>query len=107
MTAGLLAAALLINAPAPHMTQPAAAEWGADAQARDTGLYKEGTEALDRGDWSAAAAAFSKLAAQKGDRSDGALYWWAYALNRQGHLRHPVFRELQIGPLLDILQQGL
>ena len=30
-----------------------------------------------------------------------------YALNRQGHLRHPVFRELQIGPLLDILQQGL
>jgi predicted ArsR family transcriptional regulator len=29
-----------------------------------------------------------------------------YTVNRQGRLRHPVFRELQIGPLLDILQQG-
>jgi predicted transcriptional regulator len=28
-----------------------------------------------------------------------------YTVNRQGRLRHPVFRKLQIGPLLDILQQ--
>ena len=28
-----------------------------------------------------------------------------YTVNRQGHLRHPVFRELEIGPLLDILHQ--
>ena len=28
-----------------------------------------------------------------------------YAVNRQGHLRHPVFQELEIGPLIDILQQ--
>jgi len=28
-----------------------------------------------------------------------------YTVNRQGHLRHPVFRELEIGPLLDILDQ--
>ena len=27
-----------------------------------------------------------------------------YTVNRQGHLRHPVFRELEIGPLIDILQ---
>jgi predicted ArsR family transcriptional regulator len=29
-----------------------------------------------------------------------------YTVNRQGHLRHPVFRELEIGPLIDILQQA-
>lgn len=28
-----------------------------------------------------------------------------YTVNRQGHLRHPVFQELEIGPLIDILQQ--
>lgn len=28
-----------------------------------------------------------------------------YTLNRRGHLRHPVFRDLEIGPLIDILQQ--
>jgi DNA-binding Lrp family transcriptional regulator len=26
-----------------------------------------------------------------------------YAINRHGHLRHPVFKDLEIGPLLDIL----
>jgi predicted transcriptional regulator len=30
-----------------------------------------------------------------------------YAVNRQGHLRHPVFRNFEIGPLLDILDQPL
>ncbi|HZG35622.1 MAG TPA: winged helix-turn-helix domain-containing protein [Gaiellaceae bacterium] len=29
-----------------------------------------------------------------------------YTVNRRGHLRHPVFRELEIGPLLDILDKG-
>ena len=28
-----------------------------------------------------------------------------YTVNRKGHLRHPIFRELEIGPLIDILQQ--
>ena len=28
-----------------------------------------------------------------------------YTVNRRGHLRHPIFRELEIGPLIDILQQ--
>jgi predicted transcriptional regulator len=26
-----------------------------------------------------------------------------YAVNRRGHLRHPVFQDLEIGPLIDIL----
>ena len=28
-----------------------------------------------------------------------------YTINRHGRLRHPVFRDLEIGPLIDILQQ--
>jgi predicted transcriptional regulator len=28
-----------------------------------------------------------------------------YTVNRRGHLRHPIFRDLQIGPLIDILHQ--
>ena len=28
-----------------------------------------------------------------------------YTVNREGHLRHPIFRELEIGPLIDILRQ--
>ena len=27
-----------------------------------------------------------------------------YTVNRKGHLRHPVFQELEIGPLIDMLQ---
>jgi DNA-binding MarR family transcriptional regulator len=29
-----------------------------------------------------------------------------YEINRRGQLRHPVFRDFQIGPLLDILTNG-
>jgi predicted ArsR family transcriptional regulator len=28
-----------------------------------------------------------------------------YTINSRGHLRHPVFRDLSIGPLLDVLNQ--
>jgi predicted transcriptional regulator len=28
-----------------------------------------------------------------------------YAVDRRGHLRHPVFQQLEIGPLIDMLQQ--
>lgn len=28
-----------------------------------------------------------------------------YTVNRHGHLRHPIFQKLEIGPLIDILQQ--
>ena len=47
-------------------------------------LYKQGTAAIDRGDWDAAVKAFGELARQKGERADAALYWQAYALNKGG-----------------------
>jgi HEAT repeat protein len=47
-------------------------------------LYKQGTAAIDQGDWDAAVKAFSELAKRKGERTDAALYWQAYALYKGG-----------------------
>ena len=52
--------------------------------APDSSLYANGTRAINEGRWSDAAAIFSQVAALKGDHADGALYWKAYAENRQG-----------------------
>jgi HEAT repeats len=82
----LLVAALLVAGPP-------AVSWGAplpaspmdQAQAGpDSALYQQGTTALDKADWAAAVAAFEKVAALGGERTDAALYWQAYALNKQG-----------------------
>jgi hypothetical protein len=29
-----------------------------------------------------------------------------YEINRNAHLRHPLFADLEIGPLLDVLRDG-
>jgi predicted transcriptional regulator len=29
-----------------------------------------------------------------------------YEINRRGHLRHPLFSDLEIGPLIDVLRDG-
>jgi HEAT repeat protein len=54
------------------------------AEAPQDSLYKQGTGAIDRGDWDAAVKAFGELAKQKGERADAALYWQAYALYKGG-----------------------
>jgi hypothetical protein len=46
--------------------------------------YADGTRAINEGRWSDAASIFSKIAAQHGDRADAALYWEAYAQNKEG-----------------------
>jgi tetratricopeptide (TPR) repeat protein len=51
---------------------------------RGDGLYDRGSRALDKGDYAIALDSFSEVAARKGTRADGALYWKAYALNRLG-----------------------
>ena len=53
-------------------------------ETREDQLYEEGTKALDDGDWDKAAAAFTKVAKNNGSRADAAIYWVAYALNKQG-----------------------
>lgn len=51
---------------------------------RQNELYDDGQEALDEGEWDDAVRAFGRLAELKGPRTDGALYWKAYAQNRLG-----------------------
>jgi HEAT repeat protein len=52
--------------------------------ARQDALYKEGQEAIDEGRWQRAVERFSELAQIKGSRTDAAMYWRAYALDRLG-----------------------
>ena len=46
--------------------------------------YQEGTAALDARQYSQAIAAFERVVAAKGSQADGAIYWIAYARNKQG-----------------------
>src|SRR5262249_25920224 len=47
-------------------------------------LYQRGTSALDGRRWEDAVGFFNEAALKEGPRSDGALYWKAYALSRLG-----------------------
>ena len=53
-------------------------------QGREEDRYERGTEALDDGAWDQAIDAFDDVIEGKGRRADGALYWKAYARNKQG-----------------------
>ncbi|MEP6768299.1 MAG: HEAT repeat domain-containing protein [Acidobacteriota bacterium] len=55
-----------------------------DRTARESETYERGTRALDDGEWEEAARSFRKAAEMGGARADGATYWVAYALNKQG-----------------------
>ena len=57
----------------------------ASANGREEQLYKDGTNYLNESQWQQAIEAFSQVAAMKGRRTDAALYWKAYALNKAGH----------------------
>jgi hypothetical protein len=56
----------------------------AASNAPDSSLYADGMRAINEGRWSDAEAIFAKVASQQGHHSDGALYWKAYAENKQG-----------------------
>jgi hypothetical protein len=47
-------------------------------------LCADGTRAIDQGRWADAVKIFTQVASQHGDHADGALYWKAYAENKQG-----------------------
>lgn len=51
---------------------------------REVEVYEQGNEALDQQRWDRAIAHFTRVAEMKSTRADGALYWKAYAQNRQG-----------------------
>jgi hypothetical protein len=51
---------------------------------REQELYESAREALDEDRYDRAASAFAELAGRNGPQTDAALYWKAYAENRQG-----------------------
>ncbi len=66
-----------VPSPAPSAPRP-------PVSAQVDAAYDTATVALDRGDYARAIDLFTDIANQKGDRADAALYWVAYAQQRQG-----------------------
>jgi hypothetical protein len=87
ITSIFLTAVLISAAPvvfAAEVAQPALVADEAAGQAKDNTFYADGTKAIDEGRWSDAVDLFGKAAQQGGDRAEGALYWKAYAENKEG-----------------------
>jgi HEAT repeat protein len=55
------------------------------AQTKEETLYSDGTRAINDAHWAQAESIFSNLASQHGARAEAALYWEAYAANKQGN----------------------
>lgn len=51
---------------------------------REGNAYEQGQNALDSGKWDRAASYFDRVIEMKGPKADAALYWKAYAQNKQG-----------------------
>jgi len=51
---------------------------------REGGYYEQGQNALDSGKWDRAVSYFDRVIEMKASRADAALYWKAYAQNKQG-----------------------
>ena len=50
----------------------------------EASLYADGTRAINENRWSEAAGLFDRVAQLHGDHAEGALYWKAYAENKEG-----------------------
>jgi len=57
----------------------------AAATAKEDALYSEGTRAINDAHWAQAETIFNNIAQQHGARAEAALYWKAYAENKQGN----------------------
>jgi HEAT repeat protein len=70
------------QAPGPAPTP----KWGRYNPERNSeeNLYRSGTRHLERREYDSAVEAFDAAAAKKGPKADGAYYWKAYALAKQG-----------------------
>jgi HEAT repeat protein len=74
----------LAGSPLPQEISSAFVQsFQAHPQARQNADYQKGLRALDARQWDEAISAFTACAAQKGDSADAALYWKAYAENRE------------------------
>ena len=60
------------------------AAFRADAQSKEDALYSDGTRAINDARWSQAESIFSNIVQLHGERAEAALYWKAYAENKEG-----------------------
>src|SRR5207237_3475569 len=90
-TITMLLTILLMTALSP-LARAASADTPAgttiDAEERrgdaESDLYGQGTDAIDEEEWTRAIDLFKRVVAMKGKRTDGALYWLAYAQTKAG-----------------------
>ena len=83
----ILVAAVLTVAPwhvHAEVIQPFLIMNGAGADADDASLYADGTRAINESRWADAAGLFGRVTLMHGEHAEGALYWKAYAENKQG-----------------------
>jgi outer membrane protein assembly factor BamD (BamD/ComL family) len=81
LTAILASASVVAHAAEAAPSMSFADEAG---QSKGSSFYEDGTKAINEGRWSDAAELFNKAVQQGGDRAEGALYWKAYAENKEG-----------------------
>lgn len=80
-------AGALVSAPCflhAAAVQPLSATGGGSASTDDSSLYADGTRAMNESRWSDAAGLFERVARLRGEHAEGALYWKAYAENKEG-----------------------
>jgi HEAT repeat protein len=68
--------------PRPRPARPVIITRGGNNEDRS---YQNGTRALDAGRWDEAVEYFTRVVNQNGTRADGAMYWIAWARNKQGN----------------------
>lgn len=64
--------------------QPLLIANGAGGGGDEASLYADGTRAIDESRWPDAAGLFDRVAQMHGEHAEGALYWKAYAENKEG-----------------------
>jgi len=83
LAAGLAATPCLLRAEYPP---PMLVSFGGEGggAADEPSLYADGTKAINESRWSDAASLFDRVAQLHGEHAEGALYWKAYAENKEG-----------------------
>src|ERR1700733_5427438 len=81
-----LVLALSTASPVLYAESPLAAfDDNAAAQSKEDAAYSEGTRAINDAHWAQAETIFNNIVQQHGARAEAALYWKAYAENKQGN----------------------
>ncbi len=85
--AAITLAAALFAAPALHAVSVKLTDFSPylpeAADSKESALYNDGTKAINESRWSDAESLFTKVADLRGQYAEGALYWKAYAENKE------------------------